>query len=239
MLASPTILGIVMTSGSLEIVDSTIEGAVAAIDAGDATTAVRDRRLVLTNTTLRSPGVVITEATTKMIVTDCALARGTPDPQKAPDGIRMVGGTLELIRTTLRDFDRGIVIEQPADARRADEVARASLDQADIAVGDTAIDVKSNLDGVRLQVRNSHITGQRGGLVLHAGLAEIDLGTTTLPGANEIATAGGPAIDDARSGGAIDAHGTTLNGMTFEGQVQGPASVAGAYALTGSDVIRF
>lgn len=240
ILVNPTLVGVFMEAGSLEIADSAIEGDVAAIHAGDFNTPVRDRRVAITNTQLRSPGVAVTEATADLTMTDCTLTRGARQAGQLADGIQLFGGTVALARTTLSDFNRhGVVIAQPFAARRDDEVADASLDQVDIAVGDTAIDVESDLDLVHLQMRNSHVAGDRRGLVLRAGVAAIDLGTAAIPGANQIESAGGPAIDDARSGGAVDAHGTTLNGMSFDGQVQGPASVDGAYALTGSDVIRF
>jgi hypothetical protein len=54
-----------------------------------------------------------------------------------------------------------------------------------------------------------------------------------------IPCAGGLAFEDWGDGGVIDAHGTTLNGASLDGTVTGPASVAGAYTLHGSDVMQF
>ena len=107
-------------------------------------------------------------------------------------------------------------------------------------VGNVGIDEAAVLDHGHLQMRNSHVSAQRIGLSLGGGFATVDLGTADSPGNNQVDTApGGLAFEDWGDGGVIDAHDTTLNGSSFDGTVPGPASVAGAYTLHGSDAMQF
>lgn len=235
-------VGVVVDSGSLDLADSNISSDEAAINAGDINTQPGTRTVTIANTILRSTRVAITEATTQLTLTDCTLERGPGEVGRFADGIDAFGGTLALTRTVLRGFEGfGFALwDTPFSPFVPFVPPNLTLDQVDIDVGDTGIEeIVDQIQG-HLSIRNSHVTGQRNGLSLLGGFATVDLGTADSPGNNLVETAaGGVAFEDWGDDGAIDLHGTSLNGTSFDGQVQGPASAAGAYTLHGADTIRF
>ena len=231
-------VGIILEDGTLALADSEISTGGVALDAGDENTPAGTRTVTLMNTRLRSTSVAITEVTTQLTVTDCTLERGPEAVGGIVDGIRVFGGTLTFTRTVLRGFEAaGFALW---DAPPFVTAPNITLDQVDIEVGDTGIEEIEYQDHGHLSVRNSHVNGQRRGFSLLGGFATVDLGTADSPGNNQIETAsGGLSFEDWGDSGVVDAHGTTLNGTSYDGDVQGPASVAGAYTLHGSDTIRF
>lgn len=238
--ADPSVTGVILTAGSLDLADSTISSDGAAIHAGDFNTTVDTRTVTVANTLLRSNSLAITEATTDLTLTGCTLQRGAGHLDQASRGLQLFGGTVALIGTTVSGFSVGLAVPPPFKDRQGVEVTRATLDQIEIAATDMAIGLQPLVGGDFI-MRRSHAVGQNQGLVLGDGLDIIDLGTAGSPGDNQLENAsGGFALDDRRNGGTVDLHGTTLNGTGFDGQVvQGPASVAAAYTLSGTDTLRF
>jgi hypothetical protein len=240
VVSDQAVVGIRVGNGSLDLADSDISSNEAAIDAGDLNTNSGTRAVTIANTTLHSTRVAIAAAGAQLTVTDCTLARGPGLPDRLARGMELLGGTLTLTRSVIRGFElEGIDLERAFELGGSAAVPSAALDQVQIDAGE-GISVGAGSAEGEFRMRKSRVTGQHSGLALD-GFATIDLGTVDSPGGNQISNAsGGPAVEDwSDDGGAIDAHGTTLNGTSFNGQVQGPASVAGGYLLHGSDVIRF
>lgn len=230
-------LGILLANGTLTLADSEISTEEVAVDAGNLNTNSGTRSATITNTTLRSTRVALTAAGGPLTVTGCTLERGPGVPGRTAEGIQLFGGTLALSHSVLRGFEFNGIATEPG-VNLPDHASSLLLDDVQIDAGDTGISYWSSSQG-RLRLRNSHIVGARTGIVLVSGGNDIDFGTEASPGGNQIDAAGGFALDDSDDGRVIGARGTRLNGMSFTGDVQGPASAAGAYRLRGTDLLRF
>lgn len=151
----------------------------------------------------------------------------------------MNGGTVTLTRSSIEGATAFGIAAEPGFALPGDlTTVNVVLDTVQIDAGDTGLSYWT-ADRGQLRLRGSRVSGARHGLVLVLGGDAIDLGTADSPGGNQVVnTSSGPALEDQRSGGAIDAHGTTLNGMSFGGVVEGPVR-GGAYTLSGTTFIRF
>lgn len=235
--ADQALRGVVLGNGTLDLAGSDLSSDEAAIDAGDASTSGGTREVAIADTTLRSTRVGITAAGARVTVTGCTLERGPGAPGRLSDGIQLFGGSLALTRSVLRGWDLGGIT-----VPLARSAVDAALDGVEIDAGDTGVAYASmsGLGGFRL--RNSVVAGRQHGLVLGDGFEAVDLGTAASPGGNQLENAsGGFALEDVRGGvgGTVDARGTTLNGMSFAGDVLGPASAAGAYSVSARNTIRF
>jgi hypothetical protein len=76
---------------------------------------------------------------------------------------------------------------------------------------------------------------------LSGDIVAADLGTAASPGNNQLGTEdGSAALGDGRdrAGAAIDAHSTTLNGVSYSGDILGPAESPG-YRIAGPNTIHF
>jgi hypothetical protein len=235
--------GVIMVDGTLELADSSLSTDESTIDAGDDNTNGGTRNVTITNTTLRSTRVAVIEAGAHLSMLDCTLERGSGRPGRSSEGMRLLGGTISVRHSALRGFDFAGVATEPGPAfPPGAHAVNATFDDVEIRAADTGISHWSPDDQSLLRLRNTHVVGGHDGIVLvdGGGGGGVDLGTTASPGNNQVEnTSGGPAFDDQQNGGVVDAHGTTLNGMTFDGVVQGPASVPGAYQLRGTATIRF
>ncbi len=147
----------------------------------------------------------------------------------AAGGIRINGGVATLTRYRYLQS-----------TGRALEINGGSVDASQVEVGGAS-------DGVwihrgTLRVRGSRVAAARTAVSLSGELAAADLGTAASPGGNVLESGPGfPALEDGRTeaGVAVDARGTTLNRMSFSGDVLGPADKSGAYRIAGPNTIRF
>jgi hypothetical protein len=97
----------------------------------------------------------------------------------------------------------------------------------------------------QLTLRNSIIRDQTQAALLVGNIDGVtNLGTAGNPGNNQLSVVSGFAIDDVRQGEnsprLIRANGTTLNGVSFDGQtIVGPAELAPFYRVASSPGIQF
>lgn len=129
-----------------------------------------------------------------------------------------------------------------------DPVAQLFVDQFEIAGGPIGIEFSGYDGGTDLKLRRSVIRDQTVACVRARGHESwIDLGTAGEPGGNALSVVSGYAIEDARTDTAfgfyfyIDAHGTTLNGLGYDGNViDGPALISPDFRIpTWNSGLRF
>lgn len=129
-----------------------------------------------------------------------------------------------------------------------DPLAQLFVDQFEIAGGPIGIEFSGYDGGTDLRLRRSVIRDQTVACVRARGYESwIDLGTAGEPGGNALSVVSGYAIEDARTDTAfgfyfyIDAHGTTLNGLGYDGNViDGPALISPDFRIpTWNSGIRF
>ena len=97
--------------------------------------------------------------------------------------------------------------------------------------------------GSGLSLRRSSVTATKfDALTILHKFDTMDLGTPASPGENKLVFgANNFAIVDSRDevGTPITAHGTTLNGTTFHGDVLGPVAQPGSYNVRAPNTIQF
>jgi hypothetical protein len=149
-------------------------------------------------------------------------------------GIEVTTAAVELRDTSVRGWDVGVLL---LDWRS--EPSSLRLDGATIDGNDAGISaLASSLDV--LTIRRSEIRGGRSALTLGGAPRLVDLGTAADPGANALVSEG-YALDDYRidPGAAVELVGTTLNGQTIQGVVDGPADAPPQYRLRAANQLRF
>jgi hypothetical protein len=122
-----------------------------------------------------------------------------------------------------------------------DDAVNLTLDGVTVRACAAGIEYDAgDLDG-RLSLHNAQIQSQADALRVSGSFSGVDLGVAATPGNNQLTTTSGPAFRDDRStaGAAVDAHGTVLNGVSYSGDVLGPADVTGGYHIQAPNTIRF
>jgi hypothetical protein len=241
-----TSTGILVEQGSLNLSDSTVTAAVVAGDDRVASQPLDPRAVTIARTTL---GSYVLGRSAHLLITDSTFAAQAD----RSDGIVLFGGDLTMTGTAIQGCTNigirasallvlGSPGAMPAGATSLITSPTVSLDRVEIVGCKIGIvyDAFNDASG-QLIVRRSHVQSQEQALRVFDLGSAADLGTTASPGDNRLeTTSGAPALDDERLDGvAIDAHGTTLNGASFEGDVVGPADATGSYHLAGTTTIRF
>jgi hypothetical protein len=239
--------GIVMSQGSLQLHDSNLAAPlqIGSDEIDPPPPGTRD--VTITGTTFASS---INATLAHVTISDSTIT--IPPVPFARPAIALVGGDLTITHSTIQgcagtgidamaQFDLG---QLPGD--EALLVPSLSLDAVEITQCQRGLSFSGARSGTQataqLRVRNSHVQSVDRALTVDGLLATADLGTLASPGNNRLeTTAGAVAIDDELDAGVVmDAHGTTLNGVSFDGQdVIGPADVAGGYHLAVPTEIRF
>ena len=228
--------GVRMLAGTLNLADSFISSYLPAVEVSSLSDLYWTRKVTIARTTLRS-GLVLQNAQVTII-------DSTIDSSSSGFvGVDQEAGALTLTNSFVRGFSDACIRTEP----RYDEVydhlrmANLTLDHAELTCG-RGVDYDTR-GGGHFSLRHSRVRATAGAAVTVGGeFTAVDLGTAASPGDNQLESApGSPALRDGRheAGAAVDAHGTTLNGVTFDGDVLGPVNVSGAYRLDGPNTIRF
>lgn len=168
-------------------------------------------------------------------------------PLASEIGIDLANGYLFLLGGETRGQLTGIS-QQTSGGGGFEPVAVLSVDGHEIIGGRYGIEFYGYDNGTQLGVRNSTIRDQTAASVLVRGGYEshVDLGTISSPGNNALSVVSGYAIDERRSDTLygyewIDAHGTTLNALGYDGNsITGPARIAPDFRIWyGVSGIRF
>jgi hypothetical protein len=232
--------GVQMLAGTLNLADSSLSSQRPAVEVGSIDHWYGTSDVTIARTTLGS-GLAMTGA--RVTVTDSTIAPTSGSPTSF--GVHQQGGALTLTNSLVRGFPDDCIRTAPLYNSAPDydlwRVAHLTLDQVELACGQgVSYDTRG---GGHFSLRRSHVQASAGAAVTIGGkFTAVDLGTTTSPGDNQLeSAAGSPALWDDRheAGAAVNAHGTTLNGMSFKGDVLGPVDVSGAYRIDGPNTIRF
>lgn len=119
------------------------------------------------------------------------------------------------------------------------------LAHSEVIGGVNGVVLASANDPSLVSATTSHIHGgSRAAISLEDDDARADLGTPSAPGGNDLTSDTGVAFHDERDDPVpneiTEAHGTTLNGHTYDGQtIAGPATLAHDYKLGPASVLRF
>jgi hypothetical protein len=241
--------GVWMYYGVVTLRSSSLSSKQPTIHAGDLNALGGTRDITVIDSTLRSSAGGILAGESRITVRGSTIE---PPPEGSMnDGIALYGGELTVVDSLIRGWGyHGILvdpqftiefgaIDRPADPLRDD--VSVTLDGAEIAGCDEGIIYNGGFAG-RFRMRNSHVQSSFAPLWLDFWWTQVDLGTVASPGNNELeaTTLGEPALGDGRSfvGNAVDAHGTMLNGVSYGGDVVGPAT-SGDYRLAGANTIHF
>jgi hypothetical protein len=115
------------------------------------------------------------------------------------------------------------------------------LDHVEITSCSQGIYDDAGLPDGQFSLQNAHVQTTHSAVGLGGNIVAADLGTAASPGNNQLETDDGePALWDSRGrpGAKIDAHRTTLNGVSYSGDILGPADSPG-YRISGPNTIRF
>lgn len=159
------------------------------------------------------------------------------NPAAASDAIALDGGSLSMSDSIVQAWP-GHAVVTSTNLRSA---VSLTLDRVTISACSAGIDYETGTLGGRLSLRDTTIQSQSDAVAVSGRFTAVDLGTSATPGNNQLTTASGPALSDHRSeqGAAVDARGTVLNGVTYSGDVLGPADVATGYHIEGPNTIHF
>lgn len=170
-------------------------------------------------------------------------------PQPAEVGVAIIDGDVELrgVHITGQEAVGISQITQRFGSRLPDSSLVA--DGVVIEGGPVGIDFDGFDDQTDIRLRRSTVRGQTVASVRVSGTgseSRVDLGSIGDPGMNALSVGSGFALDDVRQDASplnrfIQAHGTTLNARSYDGQrVEGPASVPPDYRiLTSTGAIQF
>lgn len=165
-------------------------------------------------------------------------------------GVKFSGHYLDLLGGTIRDQTMAGIEQYTSTpgGQLPDPVAQLFVDQLEIVGGPLGISFLGYDGGTDLKVRRSVLRDQTVACVQGDGYESwIDLGTVDDPGGNALSVVSGYAVDDLRTDTRlgfyfyIDAHGTTLNGLGYDGHViDGPAYITPDFRIpTWNSGIRF
>jgi hypothetical protein len=91
-------------------------------------------------------------------------------------------------------------------------------------------------------MHHAHVSAAQLSVELLRRFVAADLGTIESPGDNQLEVLSGNTaliVSGEVPDADIHAHGTTLNGTLYTGDVQGPVDVPGGYIIHGSNIVHF
>ena len=234
--------GAFMPRGVLRLTRAQLTSRETAVQVGDLNDQGGTREITIVSSTLRSPKHAFSGGLAQVTISDTTLEAVPSDT--AFRGLELFGGTLTLTDSRVLGWTDTAIFTQPhfellvpsAGAVRGTAV---TLDGVEISGSSIGLVFQADLPTDRLAIHRSRIQTAAQAVIM-ANQFVADLGTAAVPGNNRFDAAAGPALVDARStpGPAVDAHGTTLNGQDFAGDVLGPVTTS-AYQLAGPTTIRF
>lgn len=227
--------------GSLRIVDSTLDSCGTGVTAGDENDTraeIRSVELIRTRITKSWRGVNAYGTDLRIVDSDIA------GHDSARIGVYLDGGRAEIRTSRIEGWDTGVdlttYLVDPWQGERP--AVTGILDDVAITARYHGVELTPNYHPGYVTLRRTRVSAARA-LWVWGAVGLVDLGTAASPGENELTALGSDdfAIADDRDevGAPIDAHGTQLNGMAYDGTVTGPASVPGAYRLSAGNIIRF
>jgi len=237
--------GLFANAGDIRISETTIDGCERGLEVGELPDESPGNDLRITVSESRFVdnvvGIRIQDGSTSVI--DTTFDDDETTPRASRSAIDVDGhGSVRTLRTAIAGHD-GPGIEATFFVDRSGSV---TVQETSIVGGPTGISfVAPGDDFPSLSVRNSVIRDQTAASIrIRGGSQEIDLGTVSSPGGNQLSVASGVALDiDVDSFVDIDAHGTTLNGNSYDGQVfESPADRAPDFRYVNDDpitVLRF
>ncbi len=249
--ASGAFRGALVIDGALIVDDSELSSTQPALQAGDPDDLIGTRTVTVTRTTLRSTQPAIVAFAADLTVSGSMLEPLAPTA--ASDAIELQGGSLTMSDSTVHAWPghaivtsavSGNVAAASLGGRALDDLHDAvslTLDHVTISACGAGIDYDAGVLDGRLSLHGTVIQSQSDAVVVRGAFVAADLGTAEAPGDNQLATTSGPALSDVRSavGAAIDARGTPLNGVTYSGDVLGPADAATGYHIEAANTVHF
>lgn len=239
--ASGAFRGALVIDGTLTLDDSVLSSSEAALQAGDPDELAGTRTVRVTRTTLSSSNPAVVAFATDLTIDGSTLV--PHDLTTARDAIDLQGGTLTMTDTTVQGWPGGAIVASPLFGSSAP--LNLSLDRITVSACGAGIDYDADQFEGNLVLHDAVIQTQSSAVAVRGGaavsFATFDLGTAATPGNNRLTTESGPALLDARTAAALalDAHGTVLNGVTYTGDVLGPADVATGYHIETANTIHF
>jgi hypothetical protein len=242
--------GISVQRGALSLADSAIATDGAAIRMGTQGSDSPLTEATVSRSTLRSKSIGIDATRVQLTVRDSTIEATATT---ATDGVLVTGGAVTLTGTSIRGWPgSGLITDwlpilfgtDPRFAFGPDPTfaaVTANLDQVEITGCRFGIAYDAGVVDGSFRMRRTHVTAAQIGVDLGNHFSAADLGTVDSPGDNQITVdSGDVALDVGGPPGAeVDAHGTTLNGASIEGDVQGPAELAGRYRIGPSILVHF
>lgn len=245
--------GVFMSHGTLRLASSTVVGNRAALWAGSENSPSGARDVAVSNSTLRAKFKGVTAAIANLVIEDSTI--DAVAGSQSSDGIHLSGGTLTLTGGTVRGWGgTGVDLTTPiGDISFLAPASPSSADEDVVSATIEGVTIEASIGisygpftpagpGSGLSVRRSRVNGAFGAVRVWGGFDAVDLGTVAAPGENQLRTGAGYfAIVDLRqdAGQPITAHGTTVNGTTFHGDVLGPVANPGSYDVRGPNTIQF
>jgi hypothetical protein len=233
---------VVAYEGVLQMFDSSIEGCAIGIDqqgGGIDIMALGD--VYLTRCALWDNAIGIRMSQPSLAqLTDTFLRDREGTALPANIGVSIVRGGFRMLRGDITGYKTGIVGDGHGDYTPGVDLSHVTID-----VETTGVDVSSLSDPFDSLVRihDSVIHAGSGGGVIVGDDTSCDLGTAATPGNNQIIVTGGFALDTALTDTLeqqCDAHGTTLNGHSYDGQtIQGPIMLGTDYRIRDDSRIQF
>lgn len=177
--------------------------------------------------------------------------RGDPvAPPVSEYGVAFGGHSMSLLGGEIRGQTVAGISQSTSSpgGQNPDPVAYLFVDQYEIIGGPIGVEFSPYDGGTDIKIRRSEIRDQTVASVRVDGEeSTIDLGTVEEPGGNQLSVVSGFAIDDLRTTTEftpsfyLDAHGTTLNGLGYDGNViDGPALISPDFRIpTWNSGIRF
>jgi hypothetical protein len=250
--------GISVHAGALNLADSTVSSDATAVLLGNGTSTSEVTDTTITRSTLRSSYRGIDAITARLTVRDSTIEAINPGPN-GMDGINMVGGDLTVTGSVIRGWPNVgintfwlatdiIIFASASPGPRASaldptpEATTVTLDDVEVTACRFGIRYDAGLGGGRFAMHRSRVSSTDTGVLIERTFEAADLGTASVPGDNQLeVTSGGAALEvfGDSPGVAVGAHGTTLNGLSYAGDVQGPADVAGGYRIGAASTVHF
>lgn len=206
--------------------------------------------LALEDLLLVDDGIGLAVASGEVTVRDLEVRDDAATPLVSQVGVDFQGHRLSVLGGAIRGQTVAGVRQETSSAGGGapDPVAQLLLDEVEIEGGPIGVEFSGYDGGTDLKIRRSSLRDQTVACVRVRGEESwIDLGTSADPGENALSVVSGYAIEDARTATAlgfsfyIDAHGTTLNGLGYDGNViDGPALISPDFRVpTWNSGIRF
>jgi hypothetical protein len=226
--------------GGLAVADSTFEGCAFAIGAGtgrhDPASQYMNTEVVDCQFIDNEYGVLIYDGTAS--VTDTAFSDDETSAAPAGVGIFVGTGRVTATNVTMSGLD-GAGVDVFGAGFDFDPYLNLEMTGVLIEGGAYGVRVDGYFDSGTVTLRSSTIRDQT---AASFSIGALDVPYFDLSGDNQLSVTAGFALEDVRSENVIDpiqAAGLTLNGNTYAGAVEGPASVPPDYRIVERNVIQF